>query len=292
MFEFDWFFFGILAAVANGLQGFLYKSAVQKKDNPYVVTFSSATVSYFIAGIFFLIQKSSIGDIKLLILFGIIGGIGFISVMLIRFKALQSLPTGVFFTGFRSSVIFILVIFFILPEPFHEEISLAELIGIFLITITLFILGPKRQRGAKIKLHKSFFLIFAAAFISALLYTTQKIAVDNYKIDIHSFIFVINLVIAFITLLFMIAKRRYITSLKSSLKSGAFIGIYGFLSFMFFLQALKNGLLPLVVSVNSASFIIPIILSTYYFKEKLNIKTFVTMILVCAGLIIIRIFGN
>ena len=289
MFEFDWFFYAILAALANGLQGFLNKTAIEKRNDPYLVTFFSASVSYILAGIMLFVEKPKIGDLRWLMILGTIGGVGFYFVMISRLRALKYLPSSTVFTLFRSNILPILALILILYALFLESISLTKLLGVLLIVIAIFILskgGEEKTSRANFQLGLG--LILLAALISAILYISQKIAVDILSINIHSFIFVINLEVAIISMI-ILGYKREVPNKMSSLKNGALIGVYSYFSFLFFLMAIKRGNLSLIVPVNSSSFIIPILLSVYFYKEKLTSKKILAALLTLVGLLIIRL---
>ena len=94
----DWFFLALMATLANGLQGFLFKSSVAKHQDIYLVTFYAATVSYVIAGGALLFRGAGVGGWKELLLFGLAGGVGFMIVMLTRLAALRYLSTAAVLT--------------------------------------------------------------------------------------------------------------------------------------------------------------------------------------------------
>jgi drug/metabolite transporter (DMT)-like permease len=288
MFEIDWFFFAILAALINGLQGFLYKTAAHQKNDLYLVTFSSASISYILAGIMLLIRNPKIGDLKYLFILGTICGVGFIFIMVSRMIALKYLSPSMVFTIFRSNIIIILSLCFILPHLVFEKIPLKTLPGALLIIIAIWILiqGEEKKRSSNHFL-KGLGLILMATFISAFLYISQKIAVDIKNIDINSFIFVISLEVAIISMAIIWFKGK-MPNKTSSLKNGALIGFYSYFSFMFFLHAVTKGNLSLIVAINSTSFIIPIILSAYFYKEKLTLKKILAVLLTIIGILIIR----
>ena len=187
MFEFDWFFFAALAALANGLQGFLNKTAIEQRNDPYLVTFSGACVSYILAGIVLFVEKPRIGDLRWLMILGTMGGVGFIFVMISRLRALRYLPSSIVFTVFRSNIVIILVLYFLLPVLFPERVSSQKILGVLLILIAVLTLSREREKKTnRPDFQLGLSLILLAAFISAFLYVSQKIAVHILSININS----------------------------------------------------------------------------------------------------------
>jgi drug/metabolite transporter (DMT)-like permease len=288
MFEFDWFFYAILAALANGLQGFFYKIAVEQENDPYLVAFSGASVSYILAGTVLCVGHPKIGDLRWLVILGTIGGVGFIFVMISRMSALKYLPSSIVFTVFRSNTVIVFALYFILPVLFPERISSKSLIGVLLIIIAVLTLSQEHEKKRnRPNFQLGLGLIVLAAFISAFLYLSQKIAIHILSIDINSFIFVINLEIAIICMA-VLGLKKEVPNIMGSLKNGAFIGVYSYASFLFFLHAIKRGNLSLVVAVDSTSFLIPILLSVHFYKEKLTSTKIMAALFTLGGLLLIR----
>ena len=72
------------------------------------------------------------------------------------------------------------------------------------------------------------------------------------------------------------------------MRNGALSGVYGYIAFWCFLQAIREGSVALAVPVNSASFIIPILLSALVYGEKLTKRTSLAVVLTLFGLVLIR----
>lgn len=286
--EFDWFFYACLASLLNGLQGFQSKTAAEQHNDPYLFTFASSSVSYLIAGAFLFQEIPRFGQWGYFLILTLIGALGFILVGVGKLNALLILPAGTVFTVFRSNVLFVLVILVAFPGLFTVGISPLQMGGVLLVLLGVLILNPVQYwRRSEGKVLKGFGLVLLTAVISSLLYVSQKIAMEDLEISENLFIFSVNLA-ATCFCLFIIVVRGLPSDVSPSLRNGALSGVYGYIAFWCFLRAVKEGYVALAVPVNSASFVIPIMLSALVYREKITKRMVLAVVFTFAGLVLIK----
>lgn len=297
--ELDWFSYACLASLFNGLQGFRHKTVAHQDNDPYLFTFVSASVSFLIAGGLLFQEIPDFSNLVYFCILTVIGAAGFILITVAKLRALSLLPSGTVFTIFRSNAVFVLAITYVFSELFPTQITPPQMAGVLLILFGIAALYPRHQlepgRGSQSDIFRGLGLIFLAAAIAALLYISQKLAIEDLGITKNLFIFAINLLVAIFALSVIAGKviggatgphRCWPT-----IQNGFFGGLYGYLAFWCFLQSINEGYVALTVSINSASFIIPILLSAYFYHEKLTRRTIFAVLLTFVGVISIGVLS-
>lgn len=286
--QLTWFHYTILAAIFNGIQGYLYKNAADKGADKYLLFFSNATTTYILATIIYFINRPGIDmrEVNYLFILSVLTALGALFAMLLRFMALQRISSNIVFPFIKSSHILVVVIigYFL----FQETIILSPILlgGICLLILSLFFLMMESKEQFRKTPVKKLGLLFTllTIFISAGLYPLYKFAVDIKGINTNVFILIVNLQMAIFALTLGIFKRKKIKNPLLSLKAGAFIGIYSYLSFFCLLLALTDGYISLVVPMYQTSLIITVLLSAHYLKEYLNTKIILSILLSLAGI--------
>lgn len=288
VFQLTWFHYTILATIFNGIQGFLYKNAAEKGVDKCLLFFSSATTTYLLAAIIYFVNRPSINMKELGTLFtlSILIALGALFAMLLRFMALQHVSSNIVFSIVKSShILVVIVIGYFL---FQEKIILSYklLVGICLILLSLFLLMMESKDQYQKAPVKKIGLLFTllTIFISAGLYPLYKFAVDIKGINTNAFILIINLQMAIFALALGIFKRKEIRNPLLSIKTGAFIGIYSYLSFFCLLLALSDGYISIIVPMYQTSLVITILLSAHFLKEYLNVRIILGILLSLAGI--------
>lgn len=291
MFEFGWFLLALLAALSNGIQGFLTKAASENNSDPVVVSFAGATVSYILAGIFLLNSSARFGDHLLLLLLSTIGAVGFILIMICRLAALKVLPASIVLPLFRSNMLFVLAFSLLLPEAItgDRDLSIQGIAGVLCLFGTVFVIALERKENRAAWATRGIFLTITAALVSALLYLSQQIAVTGGGISPNALIFVVNLEVAIICLVIILArKREHVIVGRRSLRNGALIGAFGYVAFLSFLEAIRIGSLALSVAVNSVSLVISVMLAVIFYRERVTWVRITAVLLSVAGLVLIK----
>ncbi len=287
--QLNWFHFTLLATIFNGIQGYLYKSAAEKGADKYLLFFSNATTTYILATIIYFIYRPGIEikEINYLLILSILTSLGALFAMLLRFMALQRISSNIVFPFIKSSHILVVIIigYFL----YQEKILSFKLIGgLCLIFISLFVLTMESKEQLQKTPLKRVGLLFTllTIFMSAGLYPLYKFAVDIKGINNNVFILIVNLQMAIFALVLGITKRKEIKNPLLSLKSGAFIGIYSYLSFFCLLMALTDGYISLVVPMYQTSLVITVLLSARLLKEYLSPKIILSILLSLAGIFV------
>ncbi|MFH1500498.1 MAG: EamA family transporter [archaeon] len=284
----EWFIFSIFATVMFGIQSFLYKGAMKKGCDKFVVTLSFMITVAFFALILFLFEGITFTNLLITFIIGLIFAIAFYSKTIIQMKALQYLPTNKVFPITSSEVI--LVIFFALVF-FKEVLEFYQILGVALIIIAVTLIhGQSKKQKDYSKSKKGFLFAFLSIPFGATVVISNKFASLNSETGFFILVsYILLILISFVS--YEVVERRNAKKApkRDSIKMGLLIGVVNFAGFFSFLSALEKGPLSLVAAIHPNFVVVTVILARIVYKEELSLKQFSLVLLSVIGVILLRI---
>lgn len=282
--ELSWFIFSLSATLLLGIAMALYKVPSFKNQSRHVTSLWVMIIPFLLSLIFFnqYLGLSSFG----MIILALIWGISFSLLVTLQMYALKKADTNTLFpiTSTTSLVVAVILGFLL----FKEIISLLQFIGIILVVFVVYFYLYKKK---KLQYSKEFlFAGLGIILFSVLNKVLLKIVANNY--DIHAyqiFQYFWAAVFSFVIILYFHKKdfKKYFS--KTSLLYGSLIGLFSFFGGYALLIALTKGPFTLIMVIHSLYILVTALTGALLFKEKLNKKIIILIILSIIALIIIRI---
>jgi len=265
----NWYSLSIIALFFLGTQRFLYKVSAQRGCNTAWTTFTFMGTVTLLSSISFFVSYEPISGIPFLIFISLVNSVSFTLGTLSHMEALKFLPASVAYPIIRLNAA-VVVVFSVLF--FRDHLSAYQIVGIFIAIAVITILARESnsQEIARRDIRKGFSLVSvcvlsgAVASISskfAAMYTNKMafIALSYFMGTLFSFAF----------------RNRLVAEIPGGRNMDAVIigigmGLLNFAGFYAFLSALAIGPLSIIVSIMGLHFVIPIILSTIIYSEKLT----------------------
>jgi len=290
----EWFTLAIMFTVIYGGINFLYKlSAHHNLSSHKIVNVSAITVS-IISLTIILITESSFSNFKMILFFALINSAFFGLGSIVKILALKHIPTSFAFPITKlNSVLLIIYAFFLFndrPSPLQWTG-----IGISIFVLAYISFNVKSENKKKLKNKKQTIgLLFAilAAFSTSISMLAGKYA--STEVPKLNYMFISYSLVAFYT--FAINKfiqRNAVTrtsnNRKKILKFGIIIGVLNFAGYYLILSAFAKGPLSLIQGISSNAFIIPVLLSVIFLKEKFTYKNAIVLILSILSILLIKL---
>lgn len=285
-----WITFAILSAVFAGLTSILAKCGIAKTDSDIATALRTIVVliftclMVFISKTFYTITEISYKSLLFLILSGIATGASW----LCYFKALSIGDVNKVVVIDKLSIILTVLLAIVF---FNETNNLIfKIISITFISIGIFIMIEKKKTNNHIEKSWFFYAILSAVFAS-LTSILAKIGIASVDSNVGTAIrtFVVLIMAWFIVLIKgKISHLKHID--KKELLFICMSGIATGISWLCYYYAIQNGIVSVVVSIDKMSLAITIIFSYFVFKEKINKKNFIGLVLIMSGIILMSIF--
>ena len=284
----NWYTLSLISLFFMGTQRFLYKVSAQRGCNTVWTTFIfMGTVTFLSVFFFFMSREPLPGGISFLLLIALINSVSFTLATLTHIEALNHLPASVAYPIIRlnAAVVVIFSVFF-----FRDTLSEYQIVGILIAIAVIIILAKESndQDSAPRNIRKGFGLVAFCVACGAIASISSKFAaMYTSKMAFMALSY-------FMGTLFTFAFRsRLDTEKPGTLRSdaviiGVIMGLLNFAGFYAFLSALAIGPLSIIVSIMGLHFIIPIILSTVIYSEKLTPLRILGILLTAVSVIFLR----
>ena len=282
----------VLSAVFAGLTSILAKCGIRKTDSDVATALRTVVVLLF-SWIMVIIVGSAntITDItpKSLI-FLILSGIATGASWICYFKALSVGDVNKVVPVDKSSTVLTVLLAIIL---FSETNHLAvKLIGTALLAVGIFLMIEKKKADAKQT--KAVWLPYAigSAVFAALTSILAKVGIEGVESNLATAIRTgVVLVMAWLIVLIK-GKQKQLRSLDK--KELGFIALSGLAtggSWLCYYYAIQNGVISVVVPIDKMSVAITVVFSYFVFKEKLNRKAIIGLILMVLSTLAMAIWA-
>lgn len=279
-----WIVFAFGAALFAGLTSILAKCGIKNTDSNVatalrtIVVLIFSWIMVFISG-----SQSTLTSINTKILvFLILSGIATGASWLCYFKALQIGDVNKVTPIDKSSTILTMIIAFIL---LGEEITLIKAIAMVLIGIGTYLMITKKE-NVKVEKKNNAWLIYAlgSAIFASLTSILGKIGIEGIDSTLGTAIRTIVVLIMAWIVVFVTKKQNTIRNIDKS--SWIFLFLSGLAtggSWLCYYRALQTGPASVVVPIDKLSILVTIAFSYIVFKEKLNKKSALGLLLIAIG---------
>lgn len=274
-----WLIFAIVSIFTAWFYNFCFKIIVKRDYDTSYVSIVSYTISSIIAGIVYLYINWfsfswNFNSALLLCIFALWDTLFYFLSTLSRVQALKSIDTIIFFPVYKTffPVIITAISFFI----FKESLYLKDFLWILLWVLVPLLLITKEENRIQKNLKMWLLFILLTSVLSSISTLFPKIVnINEYDIDLFIFLVLLSWVlVSFTSYKFFSKKNMQTKKIYSKEWLYSFWILLWVLQFLFFytiIHALKWNL-AIVMTINSFSILIPIILSVIIYKEKMTYK--------------------
>jgi drug/metabolite transporter (DMT)-like permease len=283
----NWYALSIISLFFMGTQRFLYKVSAQRGCNTAWTTFTFMGTVTVLSSISFLISCEPVPGIFFLVLISLVNSVSFTLGTLSHMEALKYLPASVAYPIIRlnAAVVVVFSVFF-----FRDHLSQYQIVGIFIAIAVISILARESnsQEATRRDIRRGFSLVAVCVLSGAVASISSKFAA--MYTDKMAFIALSY----FMGTLFSFAFRnRLVVETAGGRNTDAVIigiamGLLNFAGFYAFLSALAIGPLSIIISIMGLHFVIPIILSTIIYSEKLTPIRIFGVLLTIVSVIFLR----
>ena len=279
-----WIVFAFGAALFAGLTSILAKCGIKNTDSNVatalrtIVVLIFSWIMVFISGSQNTITAINTKTLVFLILSGIATGASW----LCYFKALQIGDVNKVTPIDKSSTILTMIMAFIL---LGEEITLIKAIAMILIGTGTYLMITKKE-NVKVEKKNNAWLIYAlgSAIFASLTSILGKIGIEGIDSTLGTAIRTIVVLIMAWIVVFVTKKQNTIRNIDKS--SWIFLFLSGLAtggSWLCYYRALQTGPASVVVPIDKLSILVTIAFSYIVFKEKLNKKSALGLLLIAIG---------
>lgn len=285
-----WILSAFMSALFAGITAILAKYGIKNTDSDAatalrtIVVLIFSWIMVFVAGSFDGIYSIDVKTMIFLMLSGLATGASW----LCYFKALQKGDVNKVAPIDKSSTILAMILAFIF---LGEKINLLKFAAMLLIgTGTLFMITKKQNKNNTEK--NNTYLIYAllSALFAALTSILGKIGIENVNSTLGTALRTIVVLIMAWLVVFIKNKQNTIKNIDK--KSWFFLILSGFTtggSWLCYYNALQTGAASIVVPIDKLSILVTIVFSYIVFKEKLNKKSLLGLIMIVVGTLVLLI---
>lgn len=279
-----WIVLAILAALTSGLTTVFAKIGL-KNINSNVATFIRTIIILVLSWIIVFIFDYD-NDINKInntdLLFLILSGISTCLLWLCYFKAIQLGNVNYVTPVDKSSIILTLMLSYIF---LGESITIIKVVSIVLIMIGTILMINKSDDGNG---HGWVLFALLTAVFTSLTALLGKIGIKNINVFLATSI---RTIIVFIINLLVVHLSKNISEVKKISKKGWLFlilsGVSTTAAWLFYFGALKGGEASVVFPLEKLSVIFAVLFSRIFLGEKLNKKSFIGLILIILGTLIL-----
>ena len=290
-----WILFAFGAALFAGATAILAKIGIKNVDSNLATAIRTIIILVFSWMMVFIVGSfNEISDISSkTLIFLILSGLATGASWLCYFKALQLGDVNKVAPIDKSSTVLTMILAFII---LGESISVTKVIGMIGIALGTYMMIMKKkdnkiEEGNTININSKwiFYALLSAVFAS-LTSILGKIGIEGIESNLGTAIRTIVVLIMAWVVVFVTKKQGDIKNIDK--KSWIFICLSGIttgLSWLCYYRALQDGEASIVVPIDKLSILVTVIFSYIFLKEKLNKKSFIGLIIMVAGTLILLI---
>ena len=284
-----WLVFAIDSAFFAGITSILAKCGIQKTDS--TVATAIRTIVVLIFSWLMVVITGTIGEISSIqgktLLFLILSGLSTGASWLFYFHAIQIGNINKVVAIDKSSTVLTILLALIF---LGEGISVGKLIAVLLIGIgTLLMISKKEEKENKQSQMGLVCAVLSAVFAS-LTSILGKIGITGIDSNLGTAIRTFVVLLMAWLMVFVTGKQREVGKIEK--KELIFICASGLAtggSWLCYYRALQEGTASVVVPIDKLSILVTIIFARMVFKEKLNKKAMLGVVLIVVGTILIAL---
>lgn len=285
-----WIIMSLMSAFFAGITSILAKCGIRKTGSNVAMAIRTIIILIFslliviISGAFDSFYNITSRSLIFLLLSGVVTGLSWI----FYFKALSIGDLNKVVVIDKSSIVLSILFAIVLFK--ETDKLLIKLIGIVFILIGTIIMIERKQMNRDKK--NNIYIIYAiiSAFFASLTSILGKIGINN--IDSNFGTLIRTFVILIISWIIIFSTKEYKNIHKIDKRELTFISLSGIstgASWLCYYYAIKNGIVSLVIPIDKLSIVVSIVFSCIFLKEKLNKLSFIGLIFIVFGTIIMTI---
>lgn len=279
-----WIVFAFGSAIFAGLTAILAKCGIKSIDSNLATALRTIVVLIFSWIMVFVVGvQNEIINIDLKTLFFLIfSGLATGASWLCYFRALQLGDINKVTPIDKSSTVLTMILAFLFLK---EDISLIKVICMILIAVGTYLMIQKKDTVQIEKKNKSWlFYALGSAFFASLTSILGKVGIENINSNLGTAIRTIVVLIMAWIVVFATKKQDTIKDIdRKSWLFLIFSGIATGCSWLCYYKALQTGPASVVVPIDKLSILVTIAFSYVVFKEKLIIRSFIGLLLIVCG---------
>ena len=286
----NWYVLSMISLIFMGMQRFLYKVSSQRGCNTAWTTFTFMGTVTVLSVIFLFVTPEPISGIPFLLFVSLVNSVSFTVATMTHMEALNYLPSSIAYPIIRlnAAVVVLFSIIFFSDRP-----SGYQVIGIFIAIMVVMLLARESndQNTPPRDIRKGFSLVAICVVCGAMASVSSKFAaMHSNKMAFIALSYLMGT-------LFSFAFRKRLetgpagTGHGDAVIIGIIMGLLNFVGFYAFLSALAIGPLSIIISIMGLHFVIPVILSTVIYSEKLTPFRVILVLLTIVSVIFLK-YGN
>lgn len=279
-----WIAFAFGSAIFAGLTAILAKCGIKSIDSNLATALRTIVVLIFSWIMVFVVGvQNEIINIDLKTLFFLIfSGLATGASWLCYFRALQLGDINKVTPIDKSSTVLTMILAFLFLK---EDISLIKVICMILIAVGTYLMIQKKDTVQIEKKNKSWlFYALGSAFFASLTSILGKVGIENINSNLGTAIRTIVVLIMAWIVVFATKKQDTIKDIdRKSWLFLIFSGIATGCSWLCYYKALQTGPASVIVPIDKLSILVTIAFSYVVFKEKLIIRSFIGLLLIVCG---------
>ena len=280
-----WILYAFGSAFFAGITAVLAKCGIHDTNSHVATALRTIVVliflwiMVFIVGSFHEIANLSYQTILFLVLSGLSTGASW----LCYFRALQLGNINKVAAIDKTSVVLTMILSFIL---FHETVDIYKIIGMILMMTGTFLMLEKKETSQKEDNHWLIYAVLSVVFAS-LTTILGKVGISHIESNLGTAIRTsVVLVMAWVVVFATNAQNSVKEVPKHELIYIFLSGIATGTSWLCFYRALQIGPASLVTPIDKLSILVTVLFSYIVFHEKLNLKSFIGLMMIVAGTLI------
>ena len=284
-----WIAFAFGSALFAGVTSILAKIGIKNTDSTAATAVRTIIILFFSWVMVFVTgQFGGISDISgKTLTFLILSGLATGGSWLCYFKALQIGDVNKVTPVDKSSTVLTMLLAFII---LGEELNLLKIVCIILIGAGTYLMIEKKKTDVKTTGKGWLFYAVLSAVFASLTSILGKIGISDVPSNLGTAIRTIVVLIMAWIMVFVTKKQDELK--KIDRKSMLFICLSGLttgLSWLCYYKALQDGQASIVVPIDKLSILVTVAFSYIVLKEKLTKKSFLGLVLITAGTLLLVI---
>ncbi len=287
-----WLIAACASSVFAGLTSIFAKCGIKKTDSDIATALRTVVVLIFSWVMVFVVGSAgSVSQIEAKsLIFLILSGLATGASWICYFKALSLGDINKVVPIDKSSTVLTVLLAIIL---FGETESLAvKLVGTAVLAVGIFLMIEKKQTEKQATGKSWIIYAVLSAIFAALTSILAKIGISGVESSLGTALRTGVVLVMAWCVVFAKGKQGKLKSLDK--RELIFIGLSGLAtgaSWLCYYYAVQNGVVSVVVPIDKLSIVITVLFSYIVFKEKLSVKSFVGLLLMIAGTLLMAIMA-